>query len=384
MKQHSKLMTALVAALLVSASTGAHAADASQPTRHKKTRRTVHTRRAKVAAESAQARQLREMREQLAAQPAEIDALKGQVSSRDSQVAAAQQSAAEAQQQVASAAAATAAAAAQSTQNAQDVQQLKTSVGDLSTQNQSLQTTVVQNQQQVQAEINSPTAIHYKGVTIQPVGFAAFEGVWRQRSVNSDINTPFNSIPFPSALEGHVSELNFSGRQSRIGALVSGDTGRLKLAAYAETDFLGVGTSSNNNQSNSYVLRFRQFWGQGALPSGLTLTGGQMWSLVTEDARGTDNRTEVLPNTIDPQYMVGFSWARQPGIRLQQSFGDPQGRVYGRGGPGAGADHQLHGNLGDQWRSGELLLRRSRAKRRLVQRCRQHWQPQHGRHRGHH
>src|ERR1700691_5229249 len=67
---------------------------------------------------------------------------------------------------------------------------------------------------------DGPAAIHYKGVTITPVAFFAFEGVWRERSVNSDINTPFNSIPFPSANEGHVSELNLSGRQSRLSALI--------------------------------------------------------------------------------------------------------------------------------------------------------------------
>ena len=140
--------------------------------------------------------------------------------------------------------------------------------------------------------------------------------------MNSDINTPFNAIPFPSANQGHTSELNFSGRQSRLGALVSGDTGTIKLAAYVEADFLSSGVTSNNNQSNSYTMRFRQFWGQAATQSGFTLTGGQMWSLVTENLRGTD----VLPNTIDPQYMVGFSWERQPGIRLQKSFGDPRGK----------------------------------------------------------
>jgi hypothetical protein len=89
--------------------------------------------------------------------------------------------------------------------------------------------------------------------------------------VNSDINTPFNSIPFPSANEGHVSELNFTGRQSRLGGLFEANTGRVKLTGYAEMDFLGTGTSSNNNQSNSYVLRQRQIWGQAATTSGFTI-----------------------------------------------------------------------------------------------------------------
>ena len=49
-------------------------------------------------------------------------------------------------------------------------------------------------------------------------------------------------------------------------------------------------------------------------------TGGQMWSLVTETKVGVDNRTEAVPMTIDPQYTVGFSWARQYGFRVTKNF----------------------------------------------------------------
>jgi hypothetical protein len=45
-----------------------------------------------------------------------------------------------------------------------------------------------------------------------------------------------------------------------------------------------------------------------------------MWSLVTETRQGVDNRTEALPMTIDPQYNVGFSWARQYGFRISKTF----------------------------------------------------------------
>jgi hypothetical protein len=93
-----------------------------------------------------------------------------------------------------------------------------------------------------------------------------------------------------------------------------------KLSGYVETDFLSAGTTSNNNESNSYTLRQRQAWGQAALDSGWSVTGGQMWSLVTETKHGMDNRTEAVPMTIDPQYTVGFSWARQYGLRLVKNF----------------------------------------------------------------
>ena len=47
-----------------------------------------------------------------------------------------------------------------------------------------------------------------------------------------------------------------------------------------------------------------------------------MWSLVTEMRKGTDARTEIQPQTIDAQYLVGYSWTRQPELRIQQRWGD--------------------------------------------------------------
>ena len=117
-----------------------------------------------------------------------------------------------------------------------------------------------------------------------------------------------------------MSEFYGSGRQSRISMLAQGKLENMNMTGYVEADFLGAGVTSNNNQSNSYVLRQRQVWGQAALHNGWTFTGGQMWSLVTETRQGLDNRTEALPMTIDPQYTVGFSWARQYGFRVTKNF----------------------------------------------------------------
>jgi uncharacterized small protein (DUF1192 family) len=291
---------------------------------------TTAKKKAKPVRETAEQRAIRELQEKMAAQQAEIDELKQENAAKDAALSAAQSTAASAQSAAASATSQAAAAASQAqsadaaTQSQADaVTGLKSTVSDLQTANANLVTTINTTKSDLNDSINSPAVLHYKGVTIMPVAFFAAEGVWRQHSVNSDINTPFNNIPLGSAPEGHVSELNFSGRQSRLGVLVSGGES-LKLAGYFEGDFLGTGTSSNNNQSNSYVFRQRQFWGQVATASGFTMTGGQMWSLVTEDGTGTNNRTEKLPNTIDAQYMVGFNWTRQPGFRLQQRFGDPK------------------------------------------------------------
>jgi TolA-binding protein len=169
---------------------------------------------------------------------------------------------------------------------------------------------------------DEPLAIHFKGITLAPGGFTAAETSWRSKALSADVNTPFNTIPMPGASNSNVSEFNLTGRQSRISMLIEGKLSNVKIGGYYEGDFLGGGSTSNNNQSNSYVFRQRQFWGQAAFDSGFTVTGGQMWSLVTQTAHGMDNRTEVLPLTIDAQYHVGFSWARQYGLRLTQNFGN--------------------------------------------------------------
>ena len=94
----------------------------------------------------------------------------------------------------------------------------------------------------------------------------------------------------------------------------------MKIGGYYEMDFLSAGVTSNNNQSNSYTMRQRQFWGQAAFNNGFTVTGGQQWSLITETTTGMNNRTENLPMAIDAQYHVGFSWARQYGFRVTKNF----------------------------------------------------------------
>ena len=57
------------------------------------------------------------------------------------------------------------------------------------------------------------------------------------------------------------------------------------LRGYYEADFLGTGITSNNNQSNSYVLRQRVLWAQAETHNHWAFTGGEMWSLATEDKK---------------------------------------------------------------------------------------------------
>ena len=230
------------------------------------------------------------------------------------------------------------AAQASATQQQAAVTELKTNVTDLQG---TVANTVVNLQETQKTMSESPAAIHYKGVTLTPGGFVAAETVTRQRANESDINTPFNSIPYQGNALAHINESNFTARQSRLSLLAESNVGSAKLTGYWEGDFLGAGVTSNNRQSNSYVFRQRILFAQAALQSGWIFTGGQQWSLATETRKGITNRTEVLPMTVDSQYQVGFSWARQYGFRVVKDFGGkfalglsvegPQATIGGRG-----------------------------------------------------
>ena len=85
-------------------------------------------------------------------------------------------------------------------------------------------------------------------------GYLAAETVYQQRNTVADIGTPFASIPYPfSPLYGE-NEFHGSARASRLSLLAEGVLDPVqKLSAYYEMDFLGVGVTSNYNQTNSWA-----------------------------------------------------------------------------------------------------------------------------------
>ena len=278
----------------------------------------------KKASGPSVAQQLAEMRQAIEAQQQQITALGQQVQSRDQRIEQLEQKLDQSQTAVTQAQAKADSASSQTAEQGKTVATLSNDVTDLKQNTTNMAQTLQDTQKSVKEEkeeIESPLAIHFKGVTLTPGGFLAGESVYRNRALGADINTPFNSINMPGAGQNAVSEFFGSGRQSRIALLAEGKLGNFKMSGYYEADFLSAGITSNNNQSNSYGLRQRQVWGQVA-SGGSSLTGGQMWSLLTETKHGLDNRSEALPMTIDPQYTVGFSWARQYGVRFVQNFGN--------------------------------------------------------------
>jgi FKBP-type peptidyl-prolyl cis-trans isomerase len=273
------------------------------------------------------AAQMEELRQALQAQQEQLQMLKEELSKRDRQIEEAREAAASAN--------------SRATVATVKATEAVNSTAEVRASNAALNAAVSNMGGSQEKKSDEPVAIHYKGITITPGGFVAAETVTRTRAESASINSDLKGIPYSGNALSKVSETDFTGRQSRLSLLAEGKVNTVKLTGYYEADFLGTGVTSNNRQSNSYVFRQRQVYAQAATDSGWIVTGGQMWSMATENKVGILNRQEWTPLTVDPQYTVGFTWARQYGFRVVKDFGGkfslgiavegPQATVGGRG-----------------------------------------------------
>jgi len=294
--------------------------------------------------------EMEQLRQALESQQQELQLLKEELAKRDRQIEEAREAAAAASSRAAEANVKATEAAATSAEVKSTTSELNASVANLAASSSTAASSAAGSNSPSANPVSTPPqgdeekgplTIRYKGVSITPGGFLAAETVDRQHGMGDDINTQFNAIPFSGSSLGKLTELNMTARQSRLSLLVTSNVGTTKLTGYYENDWLGTGVTSNNRQSNSYVFRMRQAFGRADFASGWAISGGQMWSLATENQTATVNRTEWVPLTIDPQYQVGFTWLRQYGFRVSKTFDDkvtfavsaenPEATVGGRG-----------------------------------------------------
>ena len=218
-----------------------------------------------------------------------------------------------------------AAAQTQASQQQQSVTELK---GDVAALKTDVSNAVQEGPTTIKTELEGPLTIRFKGLSITPGGFVAAETVRRSKALGADVSTPFNNLPMPGASQSKESEFFGSARQSRPTVYFLGHLKSAELSGYVSGDFLSSGVTSTATQTNSYTLRLRQAWGQAKFNNGWSFLGGQMWSLVTENQRGirpsddAGKTNDARPKTIDAGYNVGFSYARQYGLRVTKNFGE--------------------------------------------------------------
>jgi hypothetical protein len=153
------------------------------------------------------------------------------------------------------------------------------------------------------------------GIDLTVGGYIEAASIYRTRNETADISSNFNTaIPFPNSPNYHLSELRFSAHQTRLSLLGQGKVDpETALGGYVETDFQSAPADSNSIESNSYTPRLRQAYATlDRSDLGLHLVGGQIYTLLTLFNHDMTPRQEDIPLTIDGQYVVGFTWTRNP------------------------------------------------------------------------
>jgi hypothetical protein len=164
-------------------------------------------------------------------------------------------------------------------------------------------------------------------VTVTLGGFIEAAGIYRSRNEIADIASNYNTgIPLRNSVNYHQPEVRGSARQSRFSALVQAKPDPVTtLNAFVEFDLLGAAPTANSVESNSYNPRIRHaYLTYDRSDWGLQILAGQTWTLLTMDKVGITARQENIPYQIDAQYIPGFTWARDPQLRVVKSFDDKQ------------------------------------------------------------
>ena len=165
--------------------------------------------------------------------------------------------------------------------------------------------------------------LHAGPVDVTFGGFTELASIYRSKDESADVGSSFNGVPMGNTEQSNVSEFRETARQSRLSMLAqTQDMGGYKAETWFELDFLGAAPTANSNESNSYQPRIRNIYGRFMSDSGWYILAGQNWSAATLEKKGMDPRDEDVPLTIDAQYVSGFTWTRNPQVRLVDKVAD--------------------------------------------------------------
>lgn len=212
----------------------------------------------------------------------------------------------------------------------------------------------------------SPLSITLGNTTLTPLGFMDATFFARSTNVGSGIGTNFLAIPYNNVAAGHLSEMNFSAQNSRLGFRTDSNFLGAKVLGYFEADFLfNNDAASQQITSNSVGFRLRNYFVD-VEKDGFEILAGQDWSMLTPNRKGLS----PLPSDIfytqnmDTNYQLGLTWTRAPQFRFiahpndNVAFGvaleNPQ--QYIGGGSGASTvtlPNNLSSSLASQFESGQ-------------------------------
>jgi hypothetical protein len=170
---------------------------------------------------------------------------------------------------------------------------------------------------QTQPAADSPLSLRLGKVSVTPYGFLELTTTIRDKDVGSGIGTNFGGVPFSNTVNGHLSEFRFTAQNSRLGARFDARHGGADFLGMVETDFNGFAPGNAPVTTNGIGLRMRLGWID-VRKNKWELLGGQSWSLLTPNRKGTSPVPADIFSTqnIDQSIQVGLTWGRDPQFRI--------------------------------------------------------------------
>src|SRR5450755_1946323 len=143
----------------------------------------------KRAPASTVTKDITDLKQALDAQQQQIQQLRQDLQTRDQAIQQLQQRLDQNQTAATDAQSKADAAAAQAAKQEETVTALKSDVTDIKQNSASTALTLQETQKNI-SSLESPVAIHYKGITLTPGGYLSADTIYRRTALGSDISTP--------------------------------------------------------------------------------------------------------------------------------------------------------------------------------------------------
>jgi hypothetical protein len=166
------------------------------------------------------------------------------------------------------------------------------------------------------------TLPQFAGVNFTVWGWLEAATVYRNHNQVNDMLTVFDAIPYPFQPTYHEHEFHGSARQSQFSFLAEANIDDAqKLSGYLQSDFLAVGLESNYLVTNDWPFRLRHIYSTYDNDNwGFHLLAGQEWSMIMPNEVGIQPRKELIPLTINANYLPGYHFTDNWQIRFVKDF----------------------------------------------------------------
>jgi len=249
--------------------------------------------------------QVNQQQTQIKQQQDQITNLQGQLSQSNAQM---QQQSQQLQSSVQ--AANQSAAAAQQSTNA-----LNASVADLKTTQGNFEKTLAADDKRLK-DLETPLAVHYKGITFSPGGYVQLQGIFRTRNDNSYDSINYSGIPLSGTTDAKMHDFRMSARTSRISFRADAMHKDTKVLFFWGLDWAAQAPAGNEQQTYSFQPRIREFFFDVQTKSGWQVTAGTTWTLIVPNFVAIDPLTIWATSGFDFNTNIGTWYRRAPLFRL--------------------------------------------------------------------